>query len=730
MKRQNLYLLLLMVFPVMLHSQSAWTRITPTPQENTINCITKIPETNKLIAVTGGSMILISEDQGNSWIIKTNPAGKGNNYSIFTVKFLNSNIGYISGSYESVLKTTDGGLTYEEVYSGGSIYNWAGYYDFAFSESNIGVAVGHSGKILRTSNGGDSWVEVVSGVDFKLNAVDFCLSDRFIAVGSDQNIILISNDCGLTWESQTINTSVTYGSLTDIKFITNTVGFISVDGSENKILRTVDAGENWSTLYSGAYSPKAIDFYDDMHIAISCHREIYESGILLSENNGLSWEEYPLGGFSWGANKSIVVLNELMDLIMAGNLGMMFWSSGGFFWENLHERTFWGDIYQVRFLDENTGFALAKNNTGGMLYSDLKKTVDGGISWNNSGGFWNDNGAFYFLNNYLGFMTFKDFELYVYKTTDGGLTWTEIETGFDFDPRTIKFYGTNNGIIAGEWQIIKTTDTGNTWEEINYTPTFWTEFFDIEFISEEEIFIVGGGDYTTTLMLKSNDSGNSCEEDSVGNYGAAYDICFINENIAFLACSFNMILKSSDGGNSWFETTTNNLNPIQFRSIHFPTQEIGYAVGDGSYETILKTTDGGETWNVINSGTTSGLNCVHFFDNNTGLVFGENGVVLKTTTGGTTGFEEINKIAEKNNLHAYPNPFTNKVTLEFNLPKNEKSGHVFIYDQTCKQILSYPVNHTMKSIEISGDKLKPGIYFYQLKTKNGINETKKMVKIE
>ncbi|MCD4695918.1 MAG: hypothetical protein K8S16_06715, partial [Bacteroidales bacterium] len=278
-----------------------------------------------------------------------------------------------------------------------------------------------------------------SGVDFELLAVDICLTEKFIAVGSNENVILVSNDLGQTWQTQSINPSVTYGSLTDIKFATNMVGFIVLNGTpDNKVMRTIDAGENWSIVYSGGYYPYAMDFADDMHIAISCGRGLYESGILLTGNNGLTWDEFPLTGFSWGAAKSIVVINDNMELIIAGNMGMMYWTHSGMFWEDLYERTFWGNIYQVQFIDQQLGFALAENQTGGILYSDLKKTTDGGDTWNDIGGIMNDNGAFYFVNEYLGFVTVYDFELTVYKTTNGGQDWVEIESGnYDFTPSCI-----------------------------------------------------------------------------------------------------------------------------------------------------------------------------------------------------------------------------------------------------------------------------------------------------
>jgi hypothetical protein len=218
-------------------------------------------------------------------------------------------------------------------------------------------------------------------------------------------------------------------------------------------------------------------------------------------------------------------------------------------------------------------------------------------------------------------------------------------------------------------------------------------------------------------------------EDSIGNRGAANDLYFIDENTAFIACENNMILKSTDGGETWNETTLNNPNPVEFKAIYFPSSNVGYAVGDGPFETILKTTDGGDTWNPINSHTTSGLNCVHFYDDNTGLVFGDNGVVMKTTTGGITGFEEPSFSSSDRFMEIYPNPSTDEVNIKINQALLNTTGQLIIYNCKGEKIESLPISASMESLMISTGTLKSGIYFYQLKTASGVTETKKMIKL-
>lgn len=730
MKAQNITLFFsLLIFAFTLNAQNSWTMLTPAPQENTINCIKKIPGTNKLIAVCSGSTIMFSLDYGYTWQIFHNPAGKDNDFVCQSTIFLSEDVGFISGSYASILKTNDGGLTWNEVYAGSNNASYL-FYDFAF-KNQVGIAVGYLGHIVRTLDEGETWTEVASGVTYQLNALDFCLDEKVIAVGSDENQIVVSYDSGQTWETETINPSVTNGILRDIKFVTNSVGFILASGSpQNKILRTIDGGATWNIVYTGYYSPRAIDNYDDMHIAVSCHREIYESGVLLSENNGLTWEEFSCySGFSWNANWSIVLINDIMDLIMAGNMGMMFWSSAGYIWNNLYERTFWGEIYQVQFLNQNNGFVLAESHTGGMAASDILNTHDGGLTWNLCGSIGNYQGTFFSISPEVYILAYYLSNLMLKKTTDGGFTWTYVNTGFYFEPYCIKFNDVNNGLITGEGYIIKTTDSGETWQEVIPGGGWIYFYFDIEYLSPDTVFAVGEGMPNETIITKSFDGGITWIVNIIGNYGPAQDICFVTGNTAFLACQNNTILNSTDGGETWYETVLNNSNPIEFKSISFPSQNIGFAVGDGSYENIVKTIDGGETWYPINSHTTSGLNSVYFFDDNTGLVFGENGVVLKTTTGGITGFEEPSFLYSGKFMEIYPNPFTNKVNINLKLSENIYSGQITIFDMTGKALLNFRIVETINNIEFISDDLNAGIYFVVLSVSSGVVETKKIIKL-
>ena len=69
-------------------------------------------------------------------------------------------------------------------------------------------------------------------------------------------------------------------------------------------------------------------------------------------------------------------------------------------------------------------------------------------------------------------------------------------------------------------------------------------------------------------------------------------------------------------------------------SIDFVNELTGWVVGvDGI---IQRTTDGGTTWVSQSSGTTNYLRAVSFTDSNNSTAVGEDGIILRTTDGGTT----------------------------------------------------------------------------------------------
>jgi len=85
------------------------------------------------------------------------------------------------------------------------------------------------------------------------------------------------------------------------------------------------------------------------------------------------------------------------------------------------------------------------------------------------------------------------------------------------------------------------------------------------------------------------------------------DIFALNYSTAIAVGHDQQIYKTTDYGATWTAKTANN-SAVTLRSVYFPTNQIGYAVGESSagsnHGVVYKTTDGGENWsNICNFAT-------------------------------------------------------------------------------------------------------------------------------
>ncbi len=130
------------------------------------------------------------------------------------------------------------------------------------------------------------------------------------------------------------------------------------------------------------------------------------------------------------------------------------------------------------------------------------------------------------------------------------------------------------------------------------------------------------------LALSTTIVGSSQYWERIQNIPAPYhnnywlDVFFhpSNPNYGWI-CGFNgMILRTTDGGNTWRGTT---INAYHLESVHFPTLQVGYVSG---VEGIFKSTDGGATWfDITPEGTrdTTFFWGCFFLNENYGLLVGD-----------------------------------------------------------------------------------------------------------
>ena len=197
---------------------------------------------------------------------------------------------------------------------------------------------------------------------------------------------------------------------------------------------------------------------------------------------------------------------------------------------------------------------------------------------------------------------------FVRKTSNGGVSWTNIDVpsvgdvyGVYFINNTDGFAGANNG------DLFKTTNGGTSWTKLT-TPNSSYNYGQFHFFDAMNGLAFGGSPSTTAAILKTTNGGATWTDVSVPGMSSVYDVEFIDNTTGYLCGSNNNIYKTTDGGATWVNQpvtiTTPASNWILLAEIKFINSTVGYCVGysisfDKNF--IFKTTNGGATWNQLAS---------------------------------------------------------------------------------------------------------------------------------
>lgn len=212
----------------------------------------------------------------------------------------------------------------------------------------------------------------------------------------------------------------------------------------------------------------------------------------------------------------------------------------------------------------------------------------------------------------------------ILKTTTGGNSWFRKNSGTSDVLNAIFFINAMNGTAVGiHGTILQTTDGGETWLSRNSGTT--TNLFDVFFINQDTGFTAGDGG----LVLKTTNGGMTWEQKESGVTGTLFSLWFIDQ-LNGMAGLQGAIIRTSDGGESWTSISTGSTT----RGFAFSDGFTGIAVG----LKILKTTDSGNSW--FQTGSFSGsFRDVFCIDENNFIAVGTAGI-YGTTDGGNNWYSE------------------------------------------------------------------------------------------
>ncbi len=396
------------------------------------------------------------------------------------------------------------------------------------------------------------------------------------------------------------------------------------------------------------------------------------------------------------------------------------------------------------------------------------------------------------LTGYIVTPYVADDTCYILKTTDGGNNWnvqlrqpTNTAGGFN----RVQFLSQTTGYACGNF-LWKTTDAGLNWFNINTSGIFPMNMFVLNI---DTIWLIDSDQLVGGVFRTTNGGANWTQQLSLGNQNPDH-IYMFNSRIGFISNINNgapNTRKTTDGGQTWNIIVSNR----PFGDMFFVDSLNGWT----EWDSVRTTTDGGSTWRtqvLPYSFGVSALFTTHFADINRDTIWLGGGRIIypnsqargilyrttnagtnwlfqipdtsihtgifsnatfvdmyrgwaywpvggvHTTTGGDTTFLSVHQITTEvpkyfKLFQNYPNPFNPTTVIGYQLTVNSRVK-LTVFDITGKQVASL-VDQKQGAgtyrIDFSGTSLSSGVYFYQLTVNNEhltevYRETKKMLLIK
>ena len=271
-----------------LYSQQMWKEVYSARKSNTLNNITFCDSLNGYVVGQNG-IVLKTTDGGNSWdSLKSNTS-----QSLFAVCFANKNTGYACGNNGTIIKTNDAGKTWV-------LQNTltTDYLQIIKVISNDTVyAFGKNGRMLKTTNGGKNWNNLTRIAYHDITSVHFYNSKTFIisaADGFDGAAIYKTKNAGIRWGILNKKKGFAY----DFCMIDSITGYATE--FFNKISKTTDGGRNWKEVYCIKDDSKGSTKWSSISFADKNTGYVAGSGsgrplLLKTTDGGITWEKEEVG---------------------------------------------------------------------------------------------------------------------------------------------------------------------------------------------------------------------------------------------------------------------------------------------------------------------------------------------------------------------------------------------------------------------------------------------------
>jgi photosystem II stability/assembly factor-like uncharacterized protein len=571
--------------------------------------------------IFGINNVLFSQ---SGWIWQ-NPLPQGNNMT--DLQFVNSTTAYAM-CFNSVMKSTNAGSNWSIYYTNHSQNNTS----LQFINETTGYIVSDSGIVLKTVNGGVNWSMVYDFHQAKFHKIYFSdvntgyllrYNNYYSGFGT---LLYRTTNSGINWNVILNDTTVT---LNDVKFTSIQIGYFAGyfgNYSHNfryaKILKTTNGGLSIDSVNTGFFGlVTGLDIKNNIVFVYGGTGLPYVSGILYSTNAGMNW--IPSDLHKTVKDFSYVDSGNLFASVSTSGSGLQFYKStnNGVNWFNLSSDI---KVYDFEFTNPTHGVSVGYN---GQVF----KTTNAGINWikTTTSFFENYIWAVEFVNSNTGFAGGGNT---LFKTSNGGSNWFLIPR---IPGEQIEFTDAYTGYTANVDTMYKTTNGGLNWINLNYGLP--GQINEIHFINDNTGFYIG----KYNILKKTTDGGNSWTQ--ITGYGGYYQECmfFYNESMGFIGREdYNLgwgISRTTNGGLNWDFRQVPEYD-YYIWDIFFMNENTGFYTTSSR---IFKTTNKGDTWYLVFNyfnlyNQYAEVNAIQFVNNSIGYAAASNGKVLKSTDGGET----------------------------------------------------------------------------------------------
>lgn len=386
---------------------------------------------------------------------------------------------------------------------------------------------------------------------------------------------------------------------------------IALAGTPLGTFRSTDGGLTWSASRAGL--PRQSTVVELIHHPTMPDRVFAataSNGVFRSDDGGITWVPRNTGMEFIGLRSLAVDPNDGDRLIAGTTFAFVYVSEdGGANWQSFEITSVGGGSVTALAIDPVTPATLyAGLITFGGGGEGVFKSTDGGATWSLSSNGLDVGGPILGVAD-LALDPNSPNVLYagagecqgIFRTTDGAQNWTQVNNTSCGDAVVIDPADSNRVIATDAISL----DGGANWtaSQPNFRPGEASPEFDdggqaYAFQPGTNRILAGGNKWG---IYRSDDNGTTWSPARTGLHaGVASDIAPLDRNLLIAPIDEIGIFRSTDGGQSW--TSTDSPGDLDFNRLEFSPsdRQVGY-VGTEN-DGVFRTGDGGLTWQAANTG--------------------------------------------------------------------------------------------------------------------------------